>query len=152
MQKQTPTHTLTNYGCQLFYSLPGSVVETWRRVWGDGEIFCGPRFLKKIPFSRPNFWWPGFSNFPILFPDFPYLYYVEYRIWHFPQKKNHYFRKDFLYDTFFYSVRTFARIRQHYFSKYWGDGCAGRPPTSNFGETVPPVPTRSPPLIRDTNC
>src|SRR6218665_2060286 len=31
--------------------------------------------------------------------------------------KNHYFRKEFLDDTFFYSVRTFA---QHYFSKYWG--------------------------------
>src|SRR6218665_2723595 len=27
-----------------------------------------------------------------------------------------------------YSVRTFARIRQHYFSIYWGDGCMGRPP------------------------
>jgi len=40
----------------------------------------------------------------------------------------------------FYSVRTFAPIRQHYFSKYWGDGCTGRPPTSNFGGTVPPVP------------
>src|SRR6218665_3652120 len=41
--------------------------------------------------------------------------------------KNHYFRKEFLYDTFVYSVRTFARIRQHYFSKYWGDGYMGRP-------------------------
>jgi len=37
----------------------------------------------------------------------------------------------------FYSVRTFARIRQHCFSKYWGDGCMGRAPTSNFGGTVP---------------
>src|SRR6218665_1142746 len=27
---------------------------------------------------------------------------------------------------------------------YWGDQCMGRPPTSNFGGTVPP---RSPPLI-----
>src|SRR6218665_3950058 len=40
----------------------------------------------------------------------------------------------------FYSVRTFTRIRQHYFSKYWGDQCMGRSPTSNFGGTVPPVP------------
>src|SRR6218665_3697272 len=40
----------------------------------------------------------------------------------------------------FYSVRTFARIRQHYFSKYWGDGCMGRPPNSNVGRSVPPVP------------
>src|SRR6218665_1425763 len=43
---------------------------------------------------------------------------------------------------FFYSFHTFAHIRQHYFSKYWGDGCMGRPPTSNFGTTVPSVPPR----------
>src|SRR6218665_2921715 len=46
----------------------------------------------------------------------------------------------------FYSACTFARIRQHYFSKYWGDGCMGRPPTSNVGRSVFPVPPRSPPL------
>src|SRR6218665_3094369 len=28
-----------------------------------------------------------------------------------------------------------------------GDQCMGRPPTSNFGGTVPPVPPRSPPLL-----
>jgi len=61
----------------------------------------------------------------------------------FPHKKTHYFTKKFLYDTFFYSVRIFARIRQHYFSKYWEDGCMGRPPPQIFGGTVPP---RSPPL------
>src|SRR6218665_392102 len=33
----------------------------------------------------------------------------------------------------FYFARTFARIRQHYFSKYWGgDGCMGRPPPQIF--------------------
>src|SRR6218665_1290090 len=40
----------------------------------------------------------------------------------------------------FYFVHTFTRIRQHYFSKYWGNQCMGRPPTSNFRGTVPPVP------------
>src|SRR6218665_1380243 len=40
----------------------------------------------------------------------------------------------------FYSFRTFAHIRQHYFSKYWGDECMGRPPPQTFGGTVPPVP------------
>src|SRR6218665_3448892 len=35
--------------------------------------------------------------------------------------------KNSLIAPFFYSVRTFARIRQHYFSKYWGDQCMGRP-------------------------
>src|SRR6218665_3529084 len=47
----------------------------------------------------------------------------------FPHKKN----------TFLYSVYTFTRIRQHYFSKYWGDQCMGRPPTSNFFGDRPPV-------------
>src|SRR6218665_2637147 len=49
--------------------------------------------------------------------------------------------KNSLIRPFFYSVRTFARIRQHYFSKYWGDQCMGRPPPQIFfGGTVPPVP------------
>ena len=38
----------------------------------------------------------------------------------------------------FYSVRTFERIRQHYFPKYWGTN-AWAVPTSNVG-SVPPVP------------
>src|SRR6218665_3873953 len=47
----------------------------------------------------------------------------------------------------FYSVRTFARIRQHHFSKYWGGGLMhGSSPTSNFGGSSSPVPSRSPPL------
>src|SRR6218665_721794 len=39
---------------------------------------------------------------------------------------------------FFYSVRTFTRIPQHYFSKYWGDGCMDRRPTPQIlGGTSP---------------
>src|SRR6218665_4186171 len=83
--------------------------------------------------------------FPFLFPDFPFLYYVKCRISPFPHKK-HYFRKEFLYDTAFSSGRTFARIRQDYFSKYWGDGCIGRPPTSDFVGGPSPSPSGSPPL------
>src|SRR6218665_3769634 len=50
-------------------------------------------------------------------------------------------QKNSLTTPFFYSVRTFARIRQHYFSKYWVDGCMRRPPTSNiFGGTSPQSP------------
>src|SRR6218665_2873382 len=45
----------------------------------------------------------------------------------------------------FYSFQTFAPIPQHYFSKYWGDQCMGRPPNSNFGGPSP-SPPRSPPL------
>src|SRR6218665_2513495 len=59
-------------------------------------------------------------------------------------KKNHYFRKEFLYDPFF-TLRTLARIRQHYFSKYWGDGCMGRPPPQMF--FLGGVPPRSTPLM-----
>src|SRR6218665_1268024 len=64
----------------------------------------------------------------------------------FTQEKPLYFKKEFLNKTIFYSVHPFAHIRQHYFSKYWGDQCMGRPPTSNFLGAVPPVP-RSPPLV-----
>ena len=40
--------------------------------------------------------------------------------------------------SFFYSVRTFASITKHYFSKYWGDGCMGRPHLK-FWRDRPPV-------------
>ena len=63
-----------------------SVAETWRRVWeGDGKIVRGPRFLNEVFFGKnfhfhgqSSWWpifshWPGFSDFPFLFPDFPYL-------------------------------------------------------------------------------
>ena len=42
---------------------------------------------------------------------------------------------------FFYSVRTFARIRQHYFSKYCGGRMHGPSPTSNFWWDRPPQST-----------
>src|SRR6218665_1384900 len=47
----------------------------------------------------------------------------------------------------FLYVCTFARIGQYYFSKYLGDQCMGRPPTSNFWGDRPPSPPRSPPLL-----
>jgi len=48
---------------------------------------------------------------------------------------------------FFYSVRTFARIRQHYFSKYWGSD-AWAVPHLKFLGTVPAVPSKSSPMNR----
>jgi len=45
----------------------------------------------------------------------------------------------------FYTSRTFARIRQHYSSKYSGDGCMGRPQTQILGGLCPVSP-RSPPM------
>src|SRR6218665_372699 len=43
---------------------------------------------------------------------------------------------------FFYSIHTctFTRIRQHYFSKYWGDQCMGRPPHLKLWGVSPPRP------------
>ena len=129
----------------------GAVAETWRRVCGMNYVSFG----KNFHFHGKNFWWPflvidqAISNFPFLSPDFPYLYYVKCRIWPFHHKKNHYFRKEFLHKTNFYSVHPFARIRQHYFSKYWGTIAWAVPPPKIFGGTVPPSPPpRSPPLNR----
>src|SRR6218665_3028038 len=53
-----------------------------------------------------------------------------------------------LYDTFFTLFVLFARLRQHCFSKYWGGPMHGTsPPPQTLGETVPPSPPRSPPLL-----
>src|SRR6218665_1289962 len=48
---------------------------------------------------------------------------------------------------FSYSVHTFGRIRQHYFSKYWGDGFMGVPHLKFWTGPSHPVPPRSPPLL-----
>src|SRR6218665_1896564 len=37
----------------------------------------------------------------------------------------------------FYSIHTFTRIRQHYFSNYWGDQCMGPPPPQTLGDRPP---------------
>ena len=124
---------------------------------GDGNFFRGPRFLndvffgKNFHFHAQNFWRPFFSHRPG-FSDFPYRYCIRCRIWSFLHKKNHYFRTEFLYDTFFYSVRTFARIRQHYFSKYWGGGCMGRSPPHILGDRPPQSPQVSAPAYALEVC
>src|SRR6218665_2531433 len=53
--------------------------------------------------------------------------------------EDHYFRKEFLDNTFFYSVRAFVPIRQHYFSKYWGR-MHGPSPHLKFWGDRPPSP------------
>src|SRR6218665_3287209 len=101
-------------------------------------------FPEKISIFMPKISDALFSHRPG-FSDFTFLYSIKCRIRPFLHQKNHYFGKEFLASTIFYSVRTFARIRQHYFSKYWGDQCMGRSSTSNLGDR-PPRPPRSPPL------
>src|SRR6218665_526940 len=100
------------------------------------NFFPGPRFLndffsEKNPFSRPKFLMtffshrPGFWDFPFLFLDFPCLCYVLNVVYDpFRTRKTttseKKMKRKFLYDICFYSVHTFACIRQHYFLKYWG--------------------------------
>src|SRR6218665_3195750 len=84
-------------------------------------------FKKKISISVPKISDDFFSH---LFTVWN-LIYNKYSPFH--DEKPLFHNNKFLQDNFFYSVRTFAHIQQHYFSKYWGHGCMGRPPTLNFG-------------------
>src|SRR6218665_1119782 len=91
-------------------------------------------FPEKISIFTPKIFDDLFSFFRHRpgFPDFTFLYCIKCRMRPFLHKKNHYFTKEFLDKSVFYSVRTFAHILQHYFSKYWGDQCMGRPRSSIF--------------------
>src|SRR6218665_471888 len=105
--------TLASFRIMKASSSAVPVAETWRPVWWGAETVFADQdsslmfFSEKVSIFRAKIshdlffsHQPGFSDFPFLFPDFPYLYYVKCRIWPFPHKKNHYFRKEFLYGTF----------------------------------------------------
>ena len=126
------------------------MAETWHRVWGDGKLFRGPRFLndsfsEKNPIFTEKICYDLFKSltrflgFSLSFPRFSVSFTMLNVVYDpfLARINNHYFRKEFLYDTFLKSVRTFARIRQHYFSKYWGDGYMCRPPPQIFGGPSP---------------
>ena len=128
-----------------------SVAETWRRVWGDGQIFRGPRFLNDVFSEKISIFTAKISDDLLLVID------LVFRIFPFFSQISRIFTVlNVVYDPFLTRKTTiseknsfmtpFARMRQHYFSKYWGDGCMGRPSTSNFGGTVPPVSPMSPPV------
>ena len=119
-----------------------AVAETWRRVWGDGKSFRGPRFLndvllgKNFHFQSTNFWWPfltyrqGFSDFPFLFPDFPYIFTILNVVYdHFLTRKT-----PFLLCSYFRAHPTTLLL------KILGRRMHGPSPTSNFGGDCPPVP------------
>src|SRR6218665_1190447 len=131
----------------------------WRRPGAEfgenGNLFRGARFQNDVFFEKNyhfrvlKFSWPFFVGIDQVFLIFPFFFQIL-RIFTvlnvvyqspFLNKNNHYFRKEFLGDTFFYSVRTFARIQQHYFSKYWGDRC-----TSNLLGGPSPQPPLGPRL------
>ena len=121
-----------------------AVVETWRRVWGNGKFFSRTRisdwrfFGKNVPFWRPKILMI-FLVIDQVFKIFPFFFQIHVVYDPFFTRKAQ-VQKRIPWRHFFYSVRTFARVRQHYFSKYWGDGCMGRPPTWHFWGTVPQAP------------
>src|SRR6218665_2607723 len=130
-----------------------STAQTWRRVWGTEKIsrtkisLNDDFFWKKFPFSRPKFSDDFFSHRPG-FSDFPLFTVIKCPIVYDPfyARKPTFSKKNSLIKPFFNSVHPFAHIQQHYFSKYWGDQCMGRPPPQIFLGGPSPSPPRSPPL------
>src|SRR6218665_2535529 len=108
--------------------------ETWRRIWGGTkQIFRGPisgkisifrvKISDDLLFLVIDLVLRIFSFFSHIFRMFTMLNVVY----------DHFLKPPFPQTTIFHSVLTFTHIRQHYFSKYWGDQCMGRPLTSNWG-------------------
>src|SRR6218665_2067462 len=97
---------------------------------GKISIFAATIFFN----HRPDF----FRFFPFFFQIFPIFAMLNVIFDPFLTRKT----------PFFYSVHTFTRFRQHYFSKYWGDQCMGRPPPPILGRPTP-SPPRSPPLYEE---
>ena len=116
-------------------------------------------FIKKCPFSRPKFMMTifshrtWFSDFSYLFSRFsisllPVMSYMTLSSQEKPlfQKIIPWWHLFLLYSCF----RTHpTNTRPSYFSKYWRDGCMGRPHLYFWGDRLspsPPVPPRSPPV------
>src|SRR6218665_2244659 len=85
--------------------------------FGNKFPFSRPKILMTFLFISPR---PGFSDFYSLFSDSPYLCCVNCRINYDPffTRKTTISENISLRHLFFHSVRAFAPIRQHYFSKY----------------------------------
>ena len=137
---------------------PGAEFGGWtEKIFEDQNFWM--RFFsgKNSHFHALNFWWPLFSHRPG-FSDFPYHYCVKCRIWSFLHKKSHYFRKEFLDDSFFKTLFVLSRASDNTTSQNMGGRMHGPSPTSNFfGRTVPQSSYRSPPLSMthlqtDQNC
>src|SRR6218665_853998 len=120
-----------------------AVAETWRRVWGG---------RKKISWTKISVFTLKISDDLFCFIDqvfqilrFFTLLNVVYNP--FFTRKTTISEKNSLIRPFFYSVRTFACIRQHYFSKYLGGTNAWAIPHLKFlGGPSLQCPPRSPPL------
>jgi len=113
----------------MFNSLQGSGGDMAPSLGGRTN-FRGPRFLNdvfsgRISIFKPKnsddlFFFYSSTRFFFIFPFFPSFFQIL-RI---------FTVLNVAYDpffTFFYSVRSFACIRQRYFSKYWGRRMHGPP-------------------------
>jgi len=133
----------------------------WRRpgaeFGGTDKIFRCPTFLNDVFFRKNIF------TFRVKISDFFSFLVIDlvFRIFPFFSQIFRIFTMlNVVYDPFltrkttlFYSVHTFTRIRQHYFSKYWGRTNAWAVPHLTFWGTVPPVPPpRSTPDVMIENC
>src|SRR6218665_375029 len=101
-------------------------------------------FTEKISIFTPKISDDFFLVIDLVFQILRFFTVLKCRIRPFLHKKNHYFRKEFLYKTTFSSFHSRASDNTTSLN-IGGDQCMGRPPTSNFGGTVPHTPM-SPPL------
>src|SRR6218665_118276 len=109
-----------------------AAAETWRRVWGDV-------FTPKISDDLFLFWHrPGFSDFPVLTvikcPIRPFLH-----------RKNHYFIKEFLNKTMFFTPFILSHTSDNTTSLNIGGTNAWAVPHLNFFGGRPPPPPPGPP-------
>src|SRR6218665_3561998 len=134
--------TIISISLSLHLVLLAPVAETWRRVWGDRKIFRGPRFPNDVFLEKIYIIFTAkisddlflvidqvFRSFPFFSQISRLFYYTKCRLPH--TRTTTISQKNSFMTPFLLCSYTFARIRQHYFSKYWGDGCTGRPPSSN---------------------
>ena len=131
-----------------------AVAETWRRVFGGRKIFSRTKtfwiavFGEKNLFSRPKFLMtffiffssrPGFSDFPFLFPDSAYLYYVKCRRLYDPflTRKNTISEKNF-FTRLFFNLFVLPRASDNTTSQNIGeDRCMAHPHLIFWGDRCP---------------
>src|SRR6218665_806253 len=128
-------------GIEIEY--PPAVAETWRQVLGDGKNFRGPRmtfFPEKMSIFTPKISDDHFLVIDQVFQILRFFPVLNVVYDPFFTRKTTISEKNSLIRPFFYSLRTFARIRQHYFSKYWGHQCMGRPHVKFWRDRLPRSP------------
>src|SRR6218665_2735113 len=95
---------------------PVTVAETWCRVWGDGKNCSRTKmtfFREKISFSRQKFLTTFFVVIDQVFQILRFFTVLNVVYNPFFTRKTTISEKNSLITPLFYSVRTFARIRQH---------------------------------------